>query len=114
MATQLTHRRPARPAGSSGLGAADARAAGVEYENGARRNVEAHYDLSNEMFATFLDETMTYSCAGSIPGTATTATTAMTVTAWSEPSLRKIDGVLDAAGVRSAAGCWRSAPAGRT
>jgi cyclopropane-fatty-acyl-phospholipid synthase len=28
-----------------------------------RRNVRAHYDLSNEFFALFLDETMTYSCA---------------------------------------------------
>jgi cyclopropane-fatty-acyl-phospholipid synthase len=30
---------------------------------GSRRNIRAHYDLSNELFATFLDETMTYSCA---------------------------------------------------
>jgi cyclopropane-fatty-acyl-phospholipid synthase len=30
---------------------------------GARRNVAAHYDLGNELFALFLDETMTYSCA---------------------------------------------------
>jgi cyclopropane-fatty-acyl-phospholipid synthase len=29
----------------------------------ARRNIAAHYDLSNEMFAEFLDETMTYSSA---------------------------------------------------
>ncbi|EUA22752.1 mycolic acid cyclopropane synthetase family protein [Mycobacterium xenopi 3993] len=29
----------------------------------ARHNVAAHYDLSNELFAEFLDETMTYSCA---------------------------------------------------
>ncbi|KAJ8434857.1 hypothetical protein Cgig2_022136 [Carnegiea gigantea] len=29
----------------------------------ARQNVARHYDLSNEMFALFLDETMTYSCA---------------------------------------------------
>jgi cyclopropane-fatty-acyl-phospholipid synthase len=28
-----------------------------------RRNVAAHYDLSNEFFAHILDETMTYSCA---------------------------------------------------
>jgi cyclopropane-fatty-acyl-phospholipid synthase len=32
-------------------------------EEGARRNVHQHYDLSNEMFALFLDETMTYSSA---------------------------------------------------
>lgn len=29
---------------------------------GARRNIEAHYDLSNDFFALFLDPTMTYSC----------------------------------------------------
>jgi cyclopropane-fatty-acyl-phospholipid synthase len=30
---------------------------------GARQNIARHYDLSNEMFAAFLDETMTYSSA---------------------------------------------------
>jgi cyclopropane-fatty-acyl-phospholipid synthase len=30
---------------------------------GARRNIRYHYDLGNELFALFLDETMTYSCA---------------------------------------------------
>lgn len=29
----------------------------------ARRNISAHYDLGNLLFALFLDETMTYSCA---------------------------------------------------
>ncbi|KAJ0861943.1 putative cyclopropane-fatty-acyl-phospholipid synthase [Helianthus annuus] len=29
----------------------------------ARNNISAHYDLSNEHFSLFLDETMTYSCA---------------------------------------------------
>ncbi len=29
---------------------------------GSRRNISAHYDLGNDFFATFLDETMTYSC----------------------------------------------------
>jgi cyclopropane-fatty-acyl-phospholipid synthase len=29
----------------------------------ARRNIAAHYDLGNDLFALFLDETMTYSCA---------------------------------------------------
>ncbi|PKI78588.1 hypothetical protein CRG98_000965 [Punica granatum] len=28
----------------------------------ARRNISRHYDLSNELFSLFLDETMTYSC----------------------------------------------------
>jgi len=31
--------------------------------SGARRHIAAHYDLGNELFASFLDETMTYSCA---------------------------------------------------
>lgn len=31
--------------------------------HGARANIAHHYDLSNELFATFLDETMTYSAA---------------------------------------------------
>ncbi len=30
---------------------------------GSRRNITAHYDLGNEFFALFLDETMAYSCA---------------------------------------------------
>jgi cyclopropane-fatty-acyl-phospholipid synthase len=30
---------------------------------GARNNIARHYDLSNDLFATFLDETMTYSAA---------------------------------------------------
>lgn len=29
---------------------------------GSRRNIQAHYDLSNEFYQTFLDPTMTYSC----------------------------------------------------
>jgi cyclopropane-fatty-acyl-phospholipid synthase len=29
----------------------------------ARRHISAHYDLGNDLFALFLDETMTYSCA---------------------------------------------------
>ena len=32
-------------------------------QDGARSNIHQHYDLSNDMFATFLDETMTYSAA---------------------------------------------------
>jgi cyclopropane-fatty-acyl-phospholipid synthase len=30
---------------------------------GSRRNITAHYDLGNDFFALFLDETLTYSCA---------------------------------------------------
>jgi len=38
-------------------------AADRQTKQGARRNIGRHYDLSNELFALFLDETMTYSCA---------------------------------------------------
>ena len=31
--------------------------------SGARSNISAHYDLGNELFAAFLDEGLTYSCA---------------------------------------------------
>jgi len=31
--------------------------------DGSRRNIEAHYDLGNDFYGLFLDETMTYSCA---------------------------------------------------
>jgi cyclopropane-fatty-acyl-phospholipid synthase len=30
---------------------------------GSRRNIKDHYDLGNDLFALFLDDTMTYSCA---------------------------------------------------
>ncbi len=30
---------------------------------GSKRNIYSHYDLSNELFETFLDNTLTYSCA---------------------------------------------------
>lgn len=32
-------------------------------QQGSRRNISAHYDLGNEFFQLFLDETMMYSCA---------------------------------------------------
>ncbi len=31
--------------------------------DGSRHNIAAHYDLGNDLFAAFLDESMTYSCA---------------------------------------------------
>ena len=63
--------------------------------SGSRRNIEAHYDLSNELFAAFLDETLTYSSALFDDGRP-----------WAEQSLaeaqlRKIDRVLDEANVRA-------------
>ncbi|USX52546.1 cyclopropane-fatty-acyl-phospholipid synthase family protein [Lentzea sp. HUAS12] len=58
---------------------------------GSRQNIHRHYDLSNELFGVFLDETMTYSSA-LFEGSDTDLHSAQ---------LRKIDGVLDYAGVRS-------------
>ena len=64
--------------------------------DGSRTNIAAHYDLSNDLFAAFLDPTMTYSSAwfdDSEP--------VETATRLEEAQLRKIDGILDLAGVRS-------------
>jgi cyclopropane-fatty-acyl-phospholipid synthase len=58
--------------------------------DGARENIHRHYDLSNELFESFLDETMTYSAAWYEPGDDLCAA-----------QLRKIDGILDYAGVRA-------------
>jgi len=60
----------------------------------ARRNIAEHYDLSNDLFAEFLDDTMTYSSAlfQTLPATAVDLTKAQH---------RKIDRLLDSAGVRS-------------
>ncbi len=38
---------------------------------GSRRNIRAHYDLSNEFYALFLDPTLTYSCGIFGPGATT-------------------------------------------
>jgi cyclopropane-fatty-acyl-phospholipid synthase len=60
---------------------------------GARNNIHQHYDLSNELFALFLDDTMTYSSAifeGEPQGSAEDLETAQR---------RKLDRLLDAAGV---------------
>ena len=62
--------------------------------DGSRDNISAHYDLSNDLFAAFLDPTMSYSAAWfDESGSAATATKL------EEAQLRKIDGVLDYAGV---------------
>ena len=53
--------------------------------HGARRNIARHYDLSNELFALFLDESMTYSSAWFEPGATLEAA-----------QLAKIDRLLDA------------------
>jgi cyclopropane-fatty-acyl-phospholipid synthase len=56
---------------------------------GARRNIHRHYDLSNELFALFLDTTMTYSAALFDTDHDSLA----------DAQQRKIDRILDLAGV---------------
>ncbi|MGV0779192.1 class I SAM-dependent methyltransferase [Mycolicibacterium sp. XJ775] len=58
----------------------------------SRHNISAHYDLSNELFSEFLDETMTYSSALFTQFPGTTAGLA-------DAQHRKIDRLLDTAGV---------------
>jgi cyclopropane-fatty-acyl-phospholipid synthase len=56
---------------------------------GARRNIERHYDLSNDFFALFLDQTMMYSGAFFGPGENL-----------EQAQRRKIDRLLDVTGTR--------------
>ncbi|MDQ1288844.1 MAG: cyclopropane-fatty-acyl-phospholipid synthase [Actinomycetota bacterium] len=63
--------------------------------SGSRQNIRDHYDLSNDLFAAFLDETLSYSSALFGHGRP-----------WSSQSLakaqlRKVNAVLDLAGVRN-------------
>jgi cyclopropane-fatty-acyl-phospholipid synthase len=61
---------------------------------GARRNIAAHYDLSNDLFAAFLDATLTYSSArfdDALPWAEQTL---------EQAQLRKVNSILDMAGVR--------------
>ncbi|MFF3677890.1 class I SAM-dependent methyltransferase [Streptomyces sp. NPDC002120] len=69
-------------------------AADLNTVDGARRNIHRHYDLSNELFATFLDPTLTYSSAvfTSVPAGRADLPAAQH---------RKIDQLLDLAGTRS-------------
>ena len=64
---------------------------------GARRNISRHYDLSNDLFALFLDETMTYSSALFGSGPDGTPVAAQHLLA--EAQRGKIDRLLDRAGV---------------
>ena len=67
---------------------------------GARRNISRHYDLSNDLFALFLDETMTYSSA--LFGTEADGTPVAVPPGGhllAEAQRRKIDRLLDRAGV---------------
>ena len=56
--------------------------------DGARRNIERHYDLSDDLFALFLDPSMTYSSGLFAPGDTLAAA-----------QRRKIDTLLDRTGV---------------
>ena len=60
----------------------------------ARRNISDHYDLSNALFSEFLDETLTYSSAlfDTLPATPGRL---------ADAQRRKIDRLLDVAGVRT-------------
>jgi cyclopropane-fatty-acyl-phospholipid synthase len=60
-------------------------------QRGAKRNISRHYDLSNDLFSAFLDRSMTYSSAlFQDPGEVL-----------EQAQVRKIDQVLDVAGVRN-------------
>jgi cyclopropane-fatty-acyl-phospholipid synthase len=61
---------------------------------GARSNVSAHYDLSNDMFATFLDPSLMYSSA-----LFDNLTPAPRFEDLETAQLRKVDAILDAVGV---------------
>jgi cyclopropane-fatty-acyl-phospholipid synthase len=64
----------------------------------AARNVSRHYDLNNAMFEEFLDPSMTYSCA--LFEDPVEAGEAPSYDDLQPAQLRKLDAVLDAAGVR--------------
>ena len=64
--------------------------------DGSRANIAAHYDLSNDLFAAFLDPTMSYSSAWFGDSEPIDAATRL-----EEAQVRKIDGVLDLAGVQA-------------
>ena len=59
--------------------------------SGSKRNIQDHYDLSNEMFMTFLDDTMTYSC-----GYFATESDSLY-----QSQINKIDKILDKADINS-------------
>ncbi|QWZ10554.1 cyclopropane-fatty-acyl-phospholipid synthase family protein [Nocardioides panacis] len=63
-------------------------------KEGAKKNIEAHYDLSNEMFQQFLDPTLSYSSA-----LFDTLENPPTLADLEAAQLRKVDAILDSAGV---------------
>jgi len=69
----------------------------VQTREGARRTIGRHYDLSNDLFALFLDETMTYSSA--VFDTGPDGTPIASADLLAQAQHRKIDQLLDRAGV---------------
>ena len=70
-----------------------------DHENtpdGARTNISAHYDLSNALFAAFLDPSMSYSAAWFDESEPVETSTRL-----EEAQLRKIDAILDLTDVRT-------------
>jgi cyclopropane-fatty-acyl-phospholipid synthase len=65
-------------------------------KEGAKKNIEAHYDLSNEMFQQFLDPSLSYSSA-----LFDTLDTRPTLADLERAQLHKVDAILDSAGVTS-------------
>jgi cyclopropane-fatty-acyl-phospholipid synthase len=66
IARSLSHQHRGLSAAVARSRAAFHRVRGLVPENtkgGARANISAHYDLGNDLFASFLDPTMMYSCA---------------------------------------------------
>ena len=55
--------RPAGGGSRSGCAGPSAHRTRRNTKRGSRRNIEAHYDLGNDFYRLFLDETMTYSSA---------------------------------------------------
>jgi cyclopropane-fatty-acyl-phospholipid synthase len=72
-------------------------AADEQTRTGARRNIGRHYDLSNEFFGLFLDETMTYSSA--LFETAADGSPAAAERLLGQAQQRKIERLLDQARV---------------
>jgi cyclopropane-fatty-acyl-phospholipid synthase len=71
-------------------------------ETNARHNIARHYDLSNDLFMLFLDETLTYSAALFGPGDGSIELAAAARPADLAAAQRhKIDRLLDATGVRA-------------
>ncbi len=63
---------------------------------GSKKNIEAHYDLSNDMFETFLDPSLSYSSA-----LFESLETPPTLDQLEHAQLRKVDAILDAANVEA-------------